>query len=98
MKKLFKGVLLNYVIIIGLTMLSIGLILSHVVTDQVLLILILTIGYAVFLVLLLHFYDRFIKPINHTTEAVGQLVEGNYHARVQSPATATLGTLNNKLN
>lgn len=98
MKKILTRVLLKYAAMIGAILIAVGLILSHIVTDQILLIAVLTIAFVVFLLILLHFYDRYIKPIRKTTKVVHQLVKGNYHARVRSSVTGELGDLNKKIN
>ncbi len=98
MKRFQTRVLLKYAVIIGMILIAIGLILSHIVTDQFLMIAVLAIAFVVFLLIFLHFYDRYIKPIRKTTQVVHQLVKGNYHARVRSSATGDLGELNHKMN
>lgn len=98
MKKLLSREMLKYVATITITILAIGLILSPVVKDKILLIAVLTIAYVIFMLMLLYFFDRHIKPIRNTAKAVHQLVKGNYQTRVETSVPGKLGELNGKLN
>lgn len=98
MKKLLSREMLKYVFTITITMLAIGLILSAVVSDKIVLIAVLSIAYVIFMLMLLYFYDRHVKPISNATKVVDQLVKGNYQARVETSTSGKLGELNKKLN
>lgn len=98
MKKLLSREMLKYVATITVTMLAIGIILSPIVGDIVLLIAVLTIAYVVLMLMLLYFYDRYVKPIQDTSKVVHELVKGNYQARVKTTVPGRLGELNQKLN
>ncbi|HLR15765.1 MAG TPA: ATP-binding protein [Bacillota bacterium] len=98
MRKLLSREMLKYVVTITITMVGIGLIIGPIVSDKILLVAVLSIAYVVFMLMLLYFYDRHIKPIRNTTHAVDQLVKGNYQARVETTVAGNLGELNENLN
>lgn len=98
MKKLLSRDLLTYVLIITITVLALGLVLSHVVSDKIFMVAVLSILYVIWLLMLLYVYDKHMKPIKKTSNVVKQFVKGKYHARLNTEASGKLGELNNNLN
>lgn len=98
MKALFSKSLFSYAIGILLIVAITGAILSPIVDNFWVLISVLVIEYIIFIIILLHFFDKYIKPIKKASRTVDQLVQGNYRARVRHPATGSIGALSTKIN
>ena len=49
-------------------------------------------------ILLIHVFEKYVKPIDKIIETVDEFVEGNFLARVQQQADGKLGILSNKIN
>src|SRR5699024_962671 len=94
MKALFSKSLFSYAIGILFIVAITGGILSPIVDNFFVLISVLVIDY----IILLHFFDKYIKPIKKASRTVDQLVQGNYRARVRHPATGSIGALSTKIN
>lgn len=98
MKMLFTRSLFPYLIGTILTIIISGAVLSQIVDNYVILIAVLFIEMIVLTLLLLHVFERYIKPVNVAKDTVEKLVQGNYRARVHHSATGTLGDLMNEIN
>lgn len=98
MRELFTKSLFKYAISIFILIALSGIILSLIVTDYVLLISVLLIEFFIITVILLHLFEKYIKPIEKAVSTVTELAEGNYTARVHHPANGTIGILSNKIN
>src|SRR5690625_5274959 len=98
MKALFSKSLFSYAIGILFIVAITGGILSPIVDNFFVLISVLVIEYIIFIIILLHFFDKYIKPIKKASRTVDQLVQGNYRARVRHPATGSIGALSTKIN
>src|SRR5690625_2628736 len=98
MKALFSKSLFSYAIGILFIVAITGGILSPIVDNFFVLISVLVIEYIIFIIILLHFFDKYIKPIKKASRTVDQLVQGNYQARVRHPATGSIGALSTKIN
>lgn len=98
MKELFTKSLFKYVISIFILVAITGVILGLFVTDYVLLIAVLLIEYFILILILLHLFDKYIKPIEKAVDTVTELAEGNYNARVHHPSNGSIGILSNKIN
>lgn len=98
MKELFTKSLFKYVMSTFILVAITGAILSLIVTDYVLLIAVLVIEYFVLILVLLHLFDKYIKPIEKAVDTVTELAEGNYNARVHHPSNGSIGILSNKIN
>lgn len=98
MKSLFKRSLITYAIgmfaLVGLA----GAILSLIVTNYIVLIAVLLITYIIFMIVLLQLFEKYIKPIEKTTQVVSELVEGNYRSRIHHPSNGSIGALSHKIN
>src|SRR5690625_4543071 len=98
MKALFSKSLFSYAIGILFIVAITGGILSPIVDNFFVLISVLVIEYIIFIIILLHFFDKYIKPIKKASRTVDQLVQGNYRARVRHSATGSIGVLSTKIN
>jgi len=98
MKKLFKKPIFFYTVIIFILLSVSGLVLSRVVGNYFILIAVLLTVYIILLILLIHFYDTYIKPLHKATITVDEIVKGNYRARFHHPKDDSVGNLSNKIN
>src|SRR5690625_3551017 len=98
MKALFSKSLFSYAIGILFIVAITGGILSPIVDNIFVLVSVLVIEYIVFIIILLHFFDKYMKPIKKASRTVDQLVQGNYRARVRHSATGSIGALSTKIN
>jgi two-component system phosphate regulon sensor histidine kinase PhoR len=97
-KTLFKKPVLSYAIFIFILLSAAGLILSRTMDHYYVLIAVLLTVYIIFLILLVHFYDTYIKPVQKATKTVDEIVKGNYRARFHHPKDDSIGSLSNKIN
>src|SRR5690625_6115247 len=95
---LFSKSLLSYAIGILFIVAITGGILSPIVDNFFVLISVLVIEYIIFIIILLHFFDKYIKPIKKASRTIDQLVQGNYQARLSHPATGSIGGLSTTIN
>ncbi|TFJ93909.1 two-component system histidine kinase PnpS [Lentibacillus salicampi] len=98
MLPLFKKPLLAYnaglFILVAVTGIAIG----QMTSEYIILVSILIVEYVILLVIMLHVYDKYMKPIKKTSLAVDELVKGNYRARIHHAEGGNIGELNHKLN
>ncbi|WP_240452327.1 ATP-binding protein [Virgibacillus sp. YIM 98842] len=98
MKTLFRKPVFSYVIFIFIIFFTAGLILSPTVNNYFILIAVLLTVFIIFLILLIHLYDTYIKPVQKATKTVDEIVRGNYRARFHHPKDDSIGSLSNKIN
>lgn len=98
LRDLFSKSLLKYVVGIFLLVVFSGAILSLVVTNFIVLISVLLIEYIILTIILLFIYDKYIKPIEKTTDTVTELVDGNYRARIHHRTNGSVGILASQIN
>lgn len=98
MKALFTKPLFTYVIGIFILLISTGLVLSPVIENYISLVAVLFTEFIVLLIILLHVFEKYIKPINKATKTVGELVKGNYRARIHHSSDGSFGELSFKIN
>jgi len=98
MKMLFTRSLLPYLIGIFLIVAISGGVLSQIVNNYVILIAVLLIEAISLILILLHLFERYIKPVDMAKDTVEKLVQGNYRARVHHSSVGTLGDLMNEIN
>lgn len=98
MLPLFKKPLLAYHAGLFILVVLTGLALSQLTSEYIILIAILVVEYVMMLVMMLHVYDKYMKPIKKTTQTVDELVKGNYRTRIHHSEQGSIGELNNKLN
>ncbi|MFD1038096.1 two-component system histidine kinase PnpS [Virgibacillus byunsanensis] len=98
MKVLFTRPLFPYVIGIFTVVLFTGLVLNQMVDNFIVLISVLLTEYIILLLFLVHIFDRYIKPITKATKTIGEIVKGNYRARIHHPSNGSVGDLNSSIN
>ncbi|HLR53313.1 MAG TPA: ATP-binding protein [Pseudogracilibacillus sp.] len=98
MKRLFSKKVISYALfvflIIGLT----GVVLLPVTTNYFMLFSVLVIEFIIFFILIAQFFDKYIRPIEKTSQTMDKLLEGNFHARVHQQMNGTIGELSQKIN
>lgn len=98
MKYLFTKPMITYVIGTFLTFIFTGIVLSQVVDNYIVLAAVLLTAFICITLILLHIYDRHIKPINKATKTMEEIVKGNYTARIHHSSTSAIGELIQKVN
>ncbi|HEX6594610.1 MAG TPA: ATP-binding protein [Bacillota bacterium] len=98
MRSLFTKPLISYMIGILLFIFITGAIQSKLTNHVIILIAIKGIEFIILTVIILHIYDRYMKPIKKASEAVDKLVQGNYRTRVHDPAQGMMADLSYKIN
>src|SRR5699024_2185264 len=98
MKITLSKKIMGYLLIIFIVLSLSGFILAHVVTNIYVLISVLVITFIIFAVMLFHFFDKYIKPIEKASWTMDKLLQGNYYARVNQEMNGTIGELSQKIN
>ena len=98
MNKFLSKKVIGYSLILFLILIISGGILSQVVTNLYVLLAVLVIEYIVLLLIVFHFFDKYVKPIDKAKETMDKLLKGNYHARIHQPMTGSIGELSTKIN
>ncbi|ASN05024.1 two-component system histidine kinase PnpS [Virgibacillus necropolis] len=98
MHNIFKKPLFTYVIGILLVVLLTGVIISQLTSDLIILFAVLLVEFVVLVLMLLHIFEKYMKPIKKATKTVDELVKGNYRARIHHTANGSVAELNNKIN
>src|SRR5699024_6432806 len=98
MNKFLSKKVIGYSLILFLILIISGAILSQIVTNLYVLLAVLVIEYIVLLLIVFHFFDKYVKPIDKAKETMDKLLKGNYHARIHQPMTGSIGELSTKIN
>lgn len=98
MKVIFTRPLFAYIMGLLILVLVSGAILSQVTNEYIILGSILTVEYIILLLIMLHVYDKYMKPIKKASKTVDELVKGNYRARIHHTSSGSVGELSNKIN
>lgn len=98
MRVLFTRSLIPYLIGILIVLAVTGGVLSQFLDNYLVLISVLVIQYIIFVLMLLHVFDKYIKPIDKAILTVNHLVKGNYRARIHLASTGSVGELSRKIN
>lgn len=98
MKVIFTRPLFAYIMGLLILVLVSGAILSQVTNEYIILGSILTVEYIILLLIMLHVYDKYMKPIKKASNTVDELVKGNYRARIHHTSSGSVGELSNKIN
>jgi len=98
MKITLSKKIMGYLLIIFIVLSLSGFILAQVVTNIYVLISVLVITFIIFAVMLFHFFDKYIKPIEKASWTMDKLLQGNYYARVNQEMNGTIGELSGKIN
>ncbi|GIO27800.1 two-component system histidine kinase PnpS [Ornithinibacillus bavariensis] len=89
---------LNLVIIVMITLIVTGIVLSQFTNNLFVLLLVLLTEFVVFMSLLHYIYDKYIKPIEKATVTLDELVKGNFRARMHHPVSGSMASLLMKIN
>src|SRR5699024_9355115 len=98
MKVLFRRPLITYVIGLLAILIIIGSILSQFVSNIYTLISVLVIQFIIFVLVLLHVYDKYVNPIEKSIDTINHLVKGNYRERMHHSTNGISGELSRKVN
>ncbi len=98
MNKMLSKKVIGYTLTLLLILIISGVALFQIVTNLYVLLAVLVIQFIVLLLLLFHFFDRYVKPIDKVTETMDKLLKGNYHSRIHQPMTGSIGELSTKIN
>src|SRR5699024_1554614 len=71
---------------------------SQFVDNYLVLIGVLVILYIILIVILLHIFDKYIKPVQIASDTVSKLIKGNYRARIHYPLNGSIGKLSSQIN
>ncbi|WP_106496941.1 two-component system histidine kinase PnpS [Lentibacillus sp. Marseille-P4043] len=98
MRALFSKPLRTYMIGILLLVIATGAVISQLTNAYIILFSVLIIEFIVLVIILLHVFEKYMKPIKKATRTVDELVKGNYRARIHHPAVGSVGELSSKIN
>src|SRR5690625_966038 len=98
MKNILSKKIIGYSLLIFLILTITGAILFQVVTNIYVLLAVLVIEFIVLVLILFHFFDKYVKPIEKASETMDKLLKGNYHARIHHQMSGSVGELNKKIN
>ncbi|SFD60347.1 PAS/PAC sensor signal transduction histidine kinase [Lentibacillus persicus] len=98
MKPLFTKPLLPYHAGFFLLVAVTGIVISQLTTEYIILFSILAVEYFILVVIMLHVYDKYMKPVKKAAQTVDEFIKGNYRARVHHSTGGSIGELSDKLN
>jgi two-component system phosphate regulon sensor histidine kinase PhoR len=98
MKKFLTKPLRPYMIGVFIFTVATGLLLSQVVDNVIVLIAELLTEVIVLVIMLLHIFEKYMKPIEKASATVDELVKGNYRARIHHIQEGSFGELSYKIN
>lgn len=98
MRAIFSKPLFAYIMGLLILVIVTGVILSQLTNEYIILGSILIVEYIILLLIMLHVYDKYMKPIKKASNAVDELVKGNYRARIHHTAGGSVAELSNKIN
>lgn len=75
-----------------------GIVISQLTEEHIILGSILIVEYLLLLVLMLHVYEKYMRPIKKASKSVDELVKGNYRTRIHHTSGGSIGELSSKLN
>ncbi|MBP1947759.1 two-component system histidine kinase PnpS [Virgibacillus litoralis] len=98
MKVIFSRPLFAYIMGLLILVFVSGAILSQLTNEYIILGSILTVEYIILLLIMLHVYDKYMKPIKKASNTIDELVKGNYRARIHHTSSGSVAELSNKIN
>lgn len=98
MRYIFTKPLITYVVGILFLVLLTGAVISQLTSDYIILFSVLFVEFIVLILMLLHVFEKYMKPIRKATKTVNELVKGNYRARIHHSSNGSVAELNNKIN
>ncbi|MFB4166693.1 two-component system histidine kinase PnpS [Virgibacillus sp. JSM 102003] len=98
MKVIFSRPLFAYIMVLLILVFVSGAVLSQLTNEYIILGSILTVEYIILLLIMLHVYDKYMKPIKKASNTIDELVKGNYRARIHHTSSGSAAELSNKIN
>lgn len=98
MRALFTKPLIAYISGLLILVVITGIMFSQLTDEYIILVSILVIEYIILLLIMLHVYDKYMKPIKKASKTVNELVKGNYRARIYHKTGGNMAELSNKIN
>lgn len=98
MRVLFSKPLLSYISGLFILVAATGLILTLLTDEYIILWSVLLVMYIVLLLIMLHVFDKYMKPVKKASKTVDELVKGNYRARIHYTSNGIVAELNDKIN
>src|SRR5699024_7532670 len=97
MKRVLSKKIFGYLVLIFFILVLSGVVLFTVTDNYYVLLAVLVIEFIVLSIILIHFFDKYIKPIEKASKTMNKLLEGNYHARINHQMNGTIGELSSKI-
>lgn len=91
MRNLLSKKLIGYSFLLFFILVLSGAILLTTVTNLYVLLAVLVIEYIILILVLFHFFDKYVKPIDKASETMDKLLQGNYHARIHQQMNGSIG-------
>ena len=98
MKPLLRKPLTPYLLGVFVLLSASGLILSRLTNEYIVLIAVIVIEFIILSIIMLHVYNKYLKPIHNAVKTVGELAQGNYRARVHGVTEGMTADLNKNIN
>lgn len=98
MRAFFTRPLNVYAVVFFFLIAGAGILLSPLTSNLIILAAVLFILYLVILVVLLILNDKYMKPVGKMSNMVGEMLKGNYQARIHQAADGEVEALGNKIN
>ncbi|MFC3040086.1 two-component system histidine kinase PnpS [Virgibacillus xinjiangensis] len=98
MSRIFTRAFFPYIVGFTLAIILTTVFLAPLTENKVMLISVLAALFVTLLIMLLHFQERFIKPMRKVTETLHDIARGNYRARVHFQTTGDVAELSNRVN
>ncbi|WP_174614017.1 two-component system histidine kinase PnpS [Virgibacillus ihumii] len=98
MRVVFSRPLFAYIVGIFSVVVITGILSMQITDEYIILGAILVVEFIILLLIMLHLYDKYMKPIKKAARTVDELVKGNYSARIHQTAQGNVAELNNKIN
>lgn len=98
MRSIFAKPLIGYIVGIFLLMSVIGTILSLLTDEYIILFALLIIEFIILTLIMLHVFEKYMKPVKKATKTIDELVKGNFRARIHHASNGSVGELSNKIN
>ncbi|WP_164668400.1 two-component system histidine kinase PnpS [Virgibacillus doumboii] len=98
MHALFSRPLFSYISGLFFLIVVTGIILSQLTDEYIILWSVLLITYIILIMIMLHVYEKYMRPVKKASKTVDELVKGNYRARIHHTSGGAVAELNEKIN
>lgn len=98
MRAIFSRPLFAYVAGTLLIVILTGVLIMQITDEYIILGAILVVEFVILMLMMLHVYDKYMKPIKKAARTVDELVKGNFSARIHQTAQGNVAELNSKIN